>query len=233
MKNMKTNFSFLRSPFSILLLAAAMVFAGCEKNDLPGGEGTITLTVTPHDSIVFAATAQQLVVDWGDGSAAETHTKTTIQFDDKKNYLYPVRHTYAGSGIYTVQIKGEGLTGFNCAYSNATSLNASKCPALEELWCEHNQITSLNTGGCPMLWKLSCFDNHLTSSSLDISGCPVLQVLDCHINQLDSTALNVVFTALPTRTKDYGYLSIYDNPGADSCNRTIAENKGWVFIIIK
>jgi hypothetical protein len=93
--------------------------------------------------------------------------------------------------------------------------------------CYDNQLTSLDVSGCAALQELSCWFNQLIS--LDVSKCPALQQLYCHDNQLTAPALNTVFTALPDRTgEDYtSYISIYGNPGANSCNKTIAENKGW------
>jgi hypothetical protein len=58
---MKTNLSFLRSPFSVLLIAAAMLFAGCSKDAEPTSDPTEPtpnpeLLVTPAD-IPATATA--------------------------------------------------------------------------------------------------------------------------------------------------------------------------------
>jgi Leucine-rich repeat (LRR) protein len=323
-------------PFLFLMVAAATIFfTGCEKNDgsndPPSGPGSITLTVVPRSydnyKVEFYAIAQQLVIDWGDGSAAETYTN--VNWED---YEDRITHTYTDSGTYTtVQIKGEGLTAFDCLASGAisldisgctaleelwcgenqltsldaskctalqtldcvwnqlTSLDVSKCTALEELWCGSNQLTSLNVSGCPALQRLGCSFNQLTSldvskcpalqwlycysnqltslnaskctalqelycednqltsldvskctalqklvywgnrsTSLDVSECLALQDLSCGGNQLTAAALNTVFTALPNRIGEgYALISIYDNPGSASCNRAIAENKGW------
>jgi hypothetical protein len=48
---MKTNFSFLRSPFSVLLLAAAMVFAGCGGNEAGDEPPNVPPGVTPTLSV--------------------------------------------------------------------------------------------------------------------------------------------------------------------------------------
>jgi hypothetical protein len=180
-----------------MMIAAAMVFAGCEKNDdnndlPPDGPGSITLTVEidyyNYDDyeIAFPATAQQLVIDWGDGSAAETYTDITAQSDGYNNFIPNITHTYPGIGTYTVQIKEEGLTLFDCYFfSSMTSLNVSGCAALQKLNCVYSSLTSLNINGCPALQRLDCFNTSLTS--LNISGCPALQTLTCgdYLTSLD------------------------------------------------
>jgi hypothetical protein len=52
--------------------------------------------------------------------------------------------------------------------------------------------------------------------------------LRCSNNQLTAAALNALFGSLPIKTSAYGgQISISGNPGADACNKSIAENKGW------
>ncbi len=77
---------------------------------------------------------------------------------------------------------------------------------------------------------LGCEDNNLTS--LDVSGCTALTFLVCSRNNLTSSALNQIFRNLPQgKTVDNGYsqsrILIYDNPGTETCDKSIAENKGW------
>jgi Leucine-rich repeat (LRR) protein len=271
-----------------------------EAQVVPSGEqGNIMLTIVLSSSTYnnsnnygaeFTATAQQLVVDWGDGSEAETYTN--IEYDSR------ISHNYTGSATYTVQIKGEGLTHFGCngflnygqaltsldvsgcatleelecssnqltslhvsgctalkwlecssnqlamldvrglraleglycSYNQLTVLDVSGCTALEWLGCSGNQLTSLDVNGCTALEELSCGDNQLTV--LDVSGCTALQHLYCSYNQLTATALNTMFTALHTHTgESYGRIFIYNNPGADTCNRAIVQSKDWSLLI--
>jgi hypothetical protein len=77
--------------------------------------------------------------------------------------------------------------------------------------------------------ELDCRVNQL--ASLDVSGCTALQYLSCGDNQLTAPALNTVLTALPVHTAaDNAFIRIYGNPGTETCNRAIAENKGWSVI---
>jgi hypothetical protein len=199
-----------RHVFLMMMAVAAIVLAGYKPkaDEQSSAPGTITLTIAPYlegaYGIQLGIVAQQLIIDWGDGSAAETYSKATIH-EDKVTYYHQVSHIYAGDGTYTVQIKGEGLTGFTCDYSNTTSLDVSGCPTLAQLRCGVNRLTSL-----------------------DVSKCPALEYLDCESNQLSAAALNTIFTALPNRTvADDAHINISDNPGAESCNRAIAGSKGW------
>jgi hypothetical protein len=45
-------------------------------------------------------------------------------------------------------------------------------------------------------------------------------------NQLTASALNALFASLPVRTPNYGSIFIDGNPGTDTCDSSIAENKG-------
>jgi hypothetical protein len=144
------------------------------------------------------------------------------------------------------------LTSLNCSYNQLTSLDVSKCTALTELDCSGNQFTtldvnstsltaldcsfnelaSLNVSKCTKLTSLRCRENQLTA--LDVSKCTALNSLQCSYNQLSASALNSLFNSLPAGKKwQDGYyertstINIYDNPGTNSCNKSIAENKGW------
>ena len=76
-------------------------------------------------------------------------------------------------------------------------------------------------------------DNDLTS--LDVSGLAALESLDCDSNDLSAEALNQIFKDLPqgkTFEDKYGNtkqstIMIYGNPGKDTCDKSIAEKKGW------
>ncbi len=119
--------------------------------------------------------------------------------------------------------KNTALILLDCYYNNLTSLNVSGCTALTELECWDNNLTSLNVSGCTALTDLSCSGNNLTS--LDVSKNTALTYLSCSSNNLTSAALNQIFRDLPQVTS--GTISIYGNPGTETCDKSIAENKGW------
>jgi len=76
------------------------------------------------------------------------------------------------------------LEELHCTRSRLTSLNLSHNPALTLVMCGNNQLTSLDLSGCQALTQLICYGNRL--SSLDVSDCTALFVLACFNNQLTS-----------------------------------------------
>jgi len=52
--------------------------------------------------------------------------------------------------------------------------------------------------------------------------------LYCSYNQLSATALNTLFDSVHSNASAEGKsIFIYANPGTDTCNTSIATNKGW------
>lgn len=149
--------------------------------------------------------------------------------------------------------KCRSLQELDCRYNDLTSLDVSRCVLLRELWCEGNEITSLDISKCTALTDLLCGHNQLTIldvskctaltrlecgsnelTSLDISKCTALTRLECDDNSLSSDALNKIFNDLPKgktwEEHNYKYQStiyINGNPGTETCNKSIFENKGW------
>ena len=126
--------------------------------------------------------------------------------------------------------KNTALTELDCSYNNLTSLNVSGCTALTELDCSYNNLTLLDVSKNTALTELDCRHNNLTL--LNVSGCTALTELECRNNNLTSSALNQIFRDLPQgKTGDDGYsqsrIFIYDNPGRETCDKSIAKNKGW------
>ena len=129
--------------------------------------------------------------------------------------------------------KNTALTELSCGGNNLTSLDITKNTALTKLWCHHNNLTSLDVTNNIMLIDLSCENNNLTS--LDVSKNTALTYLHCENNNLSASALNKIFNDLPQGKKwnEYGQkkqstIDIRNNPGTDTCDKSIAENKGWI-----
>ena len=72
--------------------------------------------------------------------------------------------------------------------------------------------------------RLNCVYNNLTS--LDVSKNTALTFLDCSSNNLTSAALNQIFRDLPQVTSGTIYMG--SNPGSNTCDKSIAKNKGWI-----
>ena len=95
------------------------------------------------------------------------------------------------------------------------------CNRLYYLTCYSNQLTSLNV--VRVGW-LVCSDNQLTS--LDVSKCGSMILLRCSSNLLTTTALNSFFNSLPYSSIG-STVNITNNPGTNTCDKTIATAKGW------
>ena len=122
--------------------------------------------------------------------------------------------------------KNIALTELNCQWNPFTSLNVSKNIALKSLDCDDNKLTKLDVSKNTALTYLSCRLNQLTN--LDVSkNNTALTYLNCGGNQLTSSALNALFEMLPSKTGDIS-ISTGGNPGTDTCDRSIATNKGWI-----
>jgi Leucine-rich repeat (LRR) protein len=134
------------------------------------------------------------------------------------------------------------LENLRCFNNKLTNLDMTGYIALKHFDCSYNKLTGLSLGGCIALVDLCCINSKLTS--LSVSGCTALSVLDCSGNELTSDALDTLFGTLhsagkPTifgkvtklfRDNYYrGTISITGNPGEKTCNRKIAEKKGWAF----
>jgi len=117
-----------------------------------------------------------------------------------------------------------------CNANQLTKLDVSKNPALETLWCGGNQLTKLDVSKNPELTYLECYDNQLTS--LDLSKNTKLSEINCYGCQLSVNALNTLLQSLHSNSVyNYGEedktISIGNNPGTKTCNRSIAQKKGW------
>ena len=120
------------------------------------------------------------------------------------------------------------LLNLQCGANQLTSLDVSKNTALMFLQCAINQITSLNVSNNAVLNSLYCYDNQITS--LDVSKNTILHFLQCSNNQLDTSELNILLGTLHDNIfewTDSKYIYILSNPGAYTCDKNIAKDKGW------
>jgi hypothetical protein len=156
--------------------------------------------------------------------------------------------------VYTVTINCEDIQLFMTPpHQELISLDVSKNQTLKSLWSAHNRLKSLDVSqntklhtlmgygnvlpaldvsGCRELEILSLFSNQLTS--LDVSANAKLSYLDCRHNKFSADALNSLFATLHdndlanSRAYPAKRILIYGNPGADTCDTSIAESKGWI-----
>lgn len=120
--------------------------------------------------------------------------------------------------------KNTALTELNCFGAKLTTLDVSRCTELTELDCTSNNLSSLDVSKCMKLKRLYCNDSNL--SSLSISRSPEWVFIDCDNNNFSADALNKIFNDLP-KSNNNPVIQIYRNPGSETCDTSIAEDKGW------
>ena len=224
-----------------MVAMCATMFTACSDDDDKdpldddgeGKEGVITMTLEEtyiHLGVETFNEGEIITIDWGDGNVEEFKSIRIYEDwdedgEDEIHYVLStddIEHEYSNKNPHIVTIKGN-IKGLSCSRNNLTSLDVSKNTALILLDCYYNNLTSLNVSGCTALTDLSCSSNDLTS--LDVSKNTKLTELDCGYNNLTSAALNQIFRDLPQVTS--GTISIYGNPGTETCDKSIAKNKGW------
>ena len=134
----------------------------------------------------------------------------------------------SGDKLTTLDVsKNTKLTELSCSYSRLSTLDVSKNTALTSLYCSDNNLSALDLSHNTELRYLYCSENNL--SALDLSKNTVLEYADCAYNNLNEAALNALFGTLHENqiSRWSKYMYIYGNPGAGTCDRTIAEAKGW------
>jgi len=118
------------------------------------------------------------------------------------------------------------LSTLDCGNNQLTSLDISKNIGLSDLRCYNNQLTGLDVSENLILLQLDCSNNQLTSLKSHRNGR--LSYVRCERNKLDAEALNAFFVTLNWGTGSK-VLFIENNPGSDDCDKSFAENKGYVF----
>ncbi len=208
---------------------------GFEAIVTPSSISTGTITVTP----AWKNENKSVVIIVRDGEQISILKKLTFRYDDEHMYIIipdPIKEDFLPS--YDRDCNGE--------ISYAEALNFTELTLTPERfstsidiysleWIQYfTNLTSLNLNGQHLtkldlsknvkLTTLDCECNKL--SFLDVSNCTALTYLKCSSNKLTSSALNKIFEDLPQVERGYIYISF--NPGDDTCDKSIAENKGWI-----
>ena len=119
------------------------------------------------------------------------------------------------------------LKELQCDNNQLTEIIANHNTALEILNCSVNQLSSLSVSNNTALKWLIFADNQITN--LNLSSNTALSLIDCQNNQFSDFQLNSLFDSLHGNTVDGGKsILISGNAGAAACNKSIAENKGWI-----
>ena len=180
--------------------ALLALFSGCKKDK--DYRYIMTMTTASDNVKIFMMGTDELTIDWGDGSAIETHI---FELDERLLVSSTNSHSYSGTSSHTITITGKNITRLHCVSNRLTNLNVNKNIKLRELQCMDNQLTNL-----------------------DMSKNSELGVLDCSDNLLDAAALNAFFKTLHKWKILNKGIYIGNNPGTDGCDPDIARNKGWL-----
>ena len=123
--------------------------------------------------------------------------------------------------------KFPALERLNCGENPLETLDVSKNKALKLLCCNENKLTTLDLSANTSLEWLNCSENH-ELKSLDVSKNKNICYIRCRMTGLSEEGLNALFQTLPFRDGgDEGWIDIMYNDGDDTCDRSIAEKKGW------
>lgn len=182
-------------------------------------------------------------IDWGDRSPIQT-----VNFSNPN----PITHSYNNQSVgpaHSITITTTGIIKrFDCTSNQITALHVRNCPDLQYLLCENNRLGSLDLGANQNLSVLNCKQNALKNlsvmhnhqlqqldcasnglNSLNLTWNKLLNHLDCSLNDIQTKELNELFKTLHN-SNFQKQISISNNPGAASCTRLLAENKGWTFV---
>lgn len=109
---------------------------------------------------------KSIEIDYGDIESSKEYIFPDL-ISSNPNKEIEVNHVYDDDKpTHTVVIKGE-IKNFEIINLPVTSIDATKCPALEYLGCYFNQLTSLDVSKNTALKDLSCFNNQLTSLDIE------------------------------------------------------------------
>ncbi|MDR2087496.1 MAG: hypothetical protein LBP72_10055 [Dysgonamonadaceae bacterium] len=202
-----------RTLFSLLsAMTLSLMLFSCEKGDEENlKQGRIEYKTYPYEEDIWLEiVAQELTIDWGDG---------TIEHFSPLGEPQQLNHHYDVWSLKTIQISVDGMTYFrrqlvdgwdiqsaekrfdelrfihcselqeiHCPFMGLVVLEIDKAESLTTLDCTFNKLVQLNLNGCPSLANLYCMNNHLIN--LNIDQCTVLKNLWCINNQLTALELN-------------------------------------------
>ena len=191
MKNIKQKLKFTTMKAKLFTLLAALVIAA-------GAMAQTTIA-----TMETTAATIKIYVGWtGDGTLTANSVALTNDTDTQSAAITPA------AGVITLTATGNvQLTYLYCSYITLTSLDVSKCTALEMLNCSGNTLTSLDVTKCTALKKLYCSFNSITL--LDVSKCTALEILNCSYNTLTSLDVSKC-TALTGFNCSYNTLTSLD-----------------------
>jgi Leucine-rich repeat (LRR) protein len=211
--------------------------ATCNLNVLPENSLSMTMTVHPNGMTPISISGVGTVyIDWGDGSAYETHMIGSM-------YSTNLNHYYSGNQPGMITVIGDirqlncnsihlsgldvsnntALTSLNCSGNQLTNLDVSNNAALTSLDCSDNQLANLNVSNNTALISLNCSRNNL--SGLSAGNNTVLKSLNCSGNQLTNLDVsnNIALTELNCSGNQLTNLDVSNNTALTTlhCSRNV------------
>lgn len=228
-RKMKNYKSIAKKGTALWLLTVLLTFMvkACGKEDNPLGKITMT-TVASQVNLVIELTksSDNLTIDWGDGKKNNVNDAILDGISDRLYFSHEYSDTIASHIVITGNVKV-----LICSNNKLTALDVSQNTPIKYLNCSNNQLTVINVSKNTVLNNLACNNNQLTS--LDVTKNKSLSLISCIGNKLTAPALNDLFSSLPHKRgleyNEVGDIFISRNPGELDCDRSIAEEKGWVF----
>ncbi len=145
----------------------------------------------PNQVAVIQAFLLQSITDEESGTVIYNHELLGWDVDDISTWLGV---TWYDGDVIVIDMKYGSVVGdldlsafpeiqrANFEYCNLSSLKATKCSDLAELYCDGNWLTELDLTGLENLINLNCANNHLTE--LDVLDCISLEQLICNGNEI-------------------------------------------------
>lgn len=101
--------------------------------------------------------------------------------------------------LQTLSIAAPTLDLLVCYGNELTSLDLSKCSALNALSCHTNKLKNLDLSGCPKLEYIWCNNNEL--ERIDFSVTPLIFSITCHTNCINDQSMAHLIQTLPKRVE--------------------------------
>lgn len=159
--------------FTVLLFVLTVVLLNqCEKDESKK-DGSIYGFKIPDSNFLNALIEVGVDAD-GDGTISPGETEVITFLNVSGCFIQDLTGIDAFVNMHTLY----------CHNNQLTTLDVTKCSALELLSCSGNQLASLHVSNSNALKWLYCGDNQLTS--LDLSNNIALHSLFCDSNQLGS-----------------------------------------------
>jgi len=216
---------------------------GSITNIQGGGSATISLTYTYWELILkyntFSITSNNDI----DIEPVTNGTQIVKIYTNKQTETTSIKfHTPPGLIVLSSAVSAMDLTeladylnyldvGF---YYNVANLDFTALTELRTLRTCSLSHQTLDVSGLTKLHRLDTGAVGMSTvpiTSINIEGCENLHYLILSSNSLQATAINTIFTALPDHTgtawAGVATVNVRNNPGAATCDLSIATNKGW------